>query len=220
MSAAPAIRPDVDQASQPVPSEVLLRDIPLPVTIQPAAPLGDDALLAFCAANSGLEIESDADGSIRIMTPAGPESSHLNQLLSGELMVWARRNGKGIVFGPDLGVRFPDKILRAPDAAWLSMERWDSLKQRRKLPSFLPICPEFVAELRSRTDRASAVEAKMEFWMSRGAELGWLIDPRRKQVMIYRPGREPETLLRPEFLEADGPIQGFRLDMAEFWKDG
>jgi Uma2 family endonuclease len=218
MSAAPAIRPDEDRASEPVPSDVLLRELPLPVTIRPAAPLSDEELLAFCAANSGLEIESDADGSVRITTPAGPESSQLIQLLAGELMVWARRNGKGIVFGPDLGIRFPDKILRAPDAAWLSIERWDSLKQRRKRPGFLPFCPEFVAELRSRTDRASAVEAKMEFWMSRGAELGWLIDPKRKQAMIYRPGREPETLFQPEVLEGEGPIQGFRLEMAEFWK--
>ena len=216
MSAAPAIRPGVDRTAEPVPSEVLLREIPLPVTIRPAAPLSNEDLLAFCAANSGLEIESDADGSIRIMTPAGPESSRLNQLLGAELLLWARRNG-GEVFGPDLGVRFADRTLRGPDVAWLSTESWNELKG--KISGFLPVCPEFVAELRSRTDRASAVEAKMEFWMSRGAQLGWLIDPRRKQVMIYRPGREPETLFQPEILEGEKPIQGFRLEMAEFWKE-
>jgi Uma2 family endonuclease len=218
MSAAPAIRPTADRASEPVPSEVLLREIPLPVTIRPAAPLSDDALLAFCAANSGLDIESDPDGSIRIMTPAGPESSRLNQILGAELLLWARRSG-GEVFGPDLGVRFADKTLRGPDVAWLSTDRWNALK-RSKRPGFLPICPEFVAELRSRSDRASAIEAKMEFWISRGAQLGWMIDPRRRLVMIYRPGQEPETLLAPELLEGEGPIQGFRLEMAEFWKEG
>jgi Uma2 family endonuclease len=218
MSAAPAIRPTADRASEPVPSEVLLREIPLPVTIRPAAPLSDEALLAFCAANSGLDIESDPDGSIRIMTPAGPESSRLNQMLGAELLLWARQNG-GEVFGPDLGVRFADKTLRGPDVAWLSADRWNALR-RSKRPGFLPVCPEFVAELRSRSDRASAIEAKMEFWISRGAQLGWMIDPRRKLVMIYRPEREPETLLAPEFLAGEGPIRGFRLEMTEFWKEG
>jgi Uma2 family endonuclease len=84
-------------------------------------------------------------------------------------------------------------------------------------PGFLPFCPEFVAELRSSSDRASKFEAKMEFWMARGAQPGWLIDPKRKLAMIYRPDREPETLLRPEFLEGEGPIAGFRLEMREFW---
>lgn len=218
MSAAPAIRLDADQVPESVPSEVLLRDVPLPITIRPASPLSDEELLAFCLANSGLAIESDADGSIRVMTPAGPESSELNLLLAGELMIWARQDSKGTVFGPDLGIRFSDKTLRAPDAAWLSNERWNTHKKSRRA-GFLPICPEFVAELRSRTDRASAVEAKMEFWMSRGAQLGWLIDPKRKLAMIYRPEQEPETLLKPEFLDGEGPIAGFRLKMEEFWHE-
>jgi Uma2 family endonuclease len=213
MSAAPAIRP----YKQPVASEVLLREIPLPVTIRPPAPLSDEELLAFCAANSGLEIESDADGSITVMTPAGPESSRLNQLLGSALTTWASQAGNGVVFGPDLGIRFPDRVMRGPDAAWLSIGRWDALDASARA-TFLDFCPEFIIELRSQTDRASAVEAKMEFWISRGAQLGWLIDPRRRTVMIYRPGKEPETLLQPEFVEGDGPIAGFRLEMTEFWK--
>jgi Uma2 family endonuclease len=109
--------------------------------------------------------------------------------------------------------------LRAPDAAWLSLELWNpASRTRRKAHGYLPICPEFIVELRSPSDRASKIEAKMEFWMSRGAQLGWLIDPRRKLAMIYRAGQEPETLLKPEFLDGDGPIEGFRLDMTEFWK--
>ena len=153
------------------------------------------------------------------MTPAGPDTSRLNMILASELMVWARQDGRGTVFGPDLGVRFADKTLRAPDAAWLSVELWDPAKSKgKKARGYLPICPEFIVELRSPSDRASKIEAKMEFWMSRGALLGWLIDPRRKLAMIYRPGQEPETLLQPEFIDGDGPIQGFRLEMAEFWK--
>jgi Uma2 family endonuclease len=221
MSAAPAIRPIPEREIREAPdtSKFDLHHIPLPVTIRFSRPLSDEELLRFCAENEGLEIESDADGSITLMTPAGPDASRLNTLLSAELTVWARRDGRGTVFGPDLGVRFTDKTLRAPDAAWLSLELWNpASRTRRKAHGYLPICPEFIVELRSPSDRASEIEAKMEFWMSRGAQLGWLIDPRRKLAMIYRAGQEPETLLKPEFLDGDGPIEGFRLDMTEFWK--
>ncbi len=198
------------------PFDVLLREISLPITIQPARPLDDRELLAFCEANSEFEIESDADGSLRVMSPNKAQGSYLNQLLNAELTVWARQNS-GIVFGPDLGVRFPDRVMRGPDCAWLPSAKWERLDEEER-EKFLAFCPEFIAELRSSTDRASKVEAKMEFWMSRGAELGWLVDPRRKLAMIYRAGQEPETLLRPDWLMGEGPLAGFRLRMDEFWR--
>jgi Uma2 family endonuclease len=221
MAASPAIRPipekDLDEALDP--SKFLVRNIPLPATIRFARPLTDEEMFEFCAENEGLEIECDADGSITLMTPGGPDSSRLNVLLLTEFTIWARQDGRGNVLGPDLGVRFPDKTMRAPDAAWISIESWTPARlSRRKRPGYLPVCPEFIAELRSNTDRASQIEAKMEFWMSRGAQLGWLIDPIRKLAMVYRPSQEPQTLLKPEFLDGEGPIEGFRLDMAEFWR--
>jgi Uma2 family endonuclease len=220
MSAAVSIPQLQDlERDESVSTELVLGGLPLPVIIRPARPLSDEELLAFCAANDALQIESDADGSITMMAPAFAETSWLNQLFSGKLMAWAAEDGRGVVFGSDLGVRFPDKVMRGPDAAWLSKDRWNAARARKRKPvGFLKCCPEFIAELRSQTDRASQVEAKMELWMARGAELGWLIDPKRKLAMIYRPGQEPDTLLRPEFLEGEGPIQGFRLQMREFWE--
>jgi Uma2 family endonuclease len=116
MSAAPAFR--ADQVTEDcISSDLSLRDVPLPVTLRLANPLSDEGLLAFCESNNGLDNESDADGSIRIMTPAGPESSRLNQILAAELLSWARHGANGEVFGPGLGIRFSDKVMRGPDAA-------------------------------------------------------------------------------------------------------
>ena len=190
--------------------------VPLPLTIKPAQPLTSDQLLAFCEANHGFEIEYDAGGTLTIMIPASKQTSRLNQLLNIELGIWARQNG-GIVFGPDLGIQFADMEMRGPDYAWLSSARYqqpDSMDD----DSFLNVCPEFIVELRSNSDSASRIEAKMEFWMSCGAQLGWLIDPRRKLVVTYRQGREAEVLLKPTWLEGEGPLAGFRLQMEPFWK--
>ena len=53
--------------------------------------------------------------------------------------------------------------------------------------------------------------------MANGAQLGWLIDPYAANCLIYRPGQQPETLIKPEVLEGEGPITGFRLEMERFW---
>jgi Uma2 family endonuclease len=196
---------------------IVLPALQLPFTFRPARPLTDEELLAFAADNSGVDFEVDADGTVTVMIPSKPKGSRLNQIFAAELTLWARRARLGEVFGPDLGVRFDDGVLRSPDAAWLSAEKWRQHNERAgDGREYLTVCPEFVAELRSPGDRASKVEAKMEFWMSRGAELGWLIDPARTLAMIYTPGAEPRTLLCPEFLEGSGPIAGFRIEMREF----
>jgi Uma2 family endonuclease len=117
----------------------------------------------------------------------------------------------------NLGVILPDGSMRSADVAWLSRERWESLT-RQEREQFLRIIPEFVAEIRCWTDSETALEIKMHRWMATGVQLGWAIDPERKLAMIYRFGREPETLFEPEFLEGEGSIAGFRLAMQEFWK--
>ena len=57
----------------------------------------------------------------------------------------------------------------------------------------------------------------MGIWIANGAELGWLIDPSRKVVEIYRAGQEPECLVEPTSVQGDGPVLGFELVMARIW---
>src|SRR5579863_10185488 len=114
MSAAPAIRPiPEEELEEPLPLGFTLRGVPLPATIHPERPLTDEELVAFCAENNGIEIECDADGTIRLMTPAKWKTSRLNRILEVRLDAWAEKAGSGEAFGPDLGIRFADKTLRA-----------------------------------------------------------------------------------------------------------
>jgi len=83
---------------------------------------------------------------------------------------------------------------------------------------FLPICPDFVIELMSPTDRLRGVKAKMREWMENGAALGWLIDPDARTVHVYRPHREPEALADIDHLEGEGPVAGFRLELSDIWR--
>lgn len=193
-----------------------LLDLPLPVKIVPAAPLSDEEFLAFCRANEPYQFELDAKGEIIVMTAIGAVGGNLEGYIFRELDFWVERSGQGFAFNASVGFRLPDKSLRMPDAAWVTLDRWQSLtkSQQRKFPHF---CPDFVVELRSPSDRAKPLEEKMSIWMSNGAQLAWLIDPIRKLAIIYRPGQRPETLRKPDVLEGEGPIPGFRLEMGRFW---
>jgi Uma2 family endonuclease len=74
-----------------------------------------------------------------------------------------------------------------------------------------------VIELRSETDALKPLQEKMGMWLANGAELGWLVDPRRKVVEIYRPGCEPEVLEGGSAVEGEGPVAGFVLELGKIW---
>jgi len=193
-----------------------LLDLPLPIKIVPAAPISDSDFIAFARANEPYRFERNPLGEIIVMAPVGRRGGRRELSLARELENWAERDGRGEVDGANTGWNLPDGWTLIPDASWTSkgrLERFSDEEQEK----FLPICPEFIAEVRSKSDALSAVREKMERWMANGAQLGWLIDPYSATVSIYRPNQHPETLQKPELLEGEGPIRGFRLEMKPFW---
>ncbi len=188
----------------------------LPVKIVPAVALSDDEFIAFSRANKPYRFEKDTSGEIIVMTPAGNRSDEREADLVTDLKIWARADGRGRVNGPNAGWNLADGSTRSPDASWTSNEQLDRFTPKER-ETFLPICPEFVAEVPSQSDSVVATQEKMELWMANGAQLGWLIDPYSATVYIYHPGQQPETLHKPEVLEGEGPIAGFRLHMERFW---
>jgi len=130
----------------------------LPARIVPATPLSDDEFLAFCRANEPYQFEQDAKGEIIVMTPSGGEGGNLEGYIFRELDLWVERTGLGFAFNASVCFRLPDKSLRMPDVAWVTLDRWNALSksQKRKFP---PFCPDFVVEVRSPSDRVKTVEA-------------------------------------------------------------
>jgi Uma2 family endonuclease len=182
----------------------------------PGAKLTDELFVALAAANPDLRLERTARGDLEIMAPAGGGSSNRNFKLTYQLALWSENEGRGLGVGFDssLGATLPNTAIRGPDAAWITRARWEALspEQREK---YLAFCPDFVAELRSPSDRPSRLRKKMREYIAQGARLGWLIDPLTGKVEIYRPGREPEVLDRPPSLSGGDVLPGFVLDLAE-----
>ena len=195
-----------------------LNDVELPVRLRTETPLNDEEFMRFCAANEPMRFERDANGEIIVMSPGFSEGGSTELAVGSDLIVWARADGRGKVFGANAGFTLADHSVRAADAAWIGSDRWNRLTQEQRILSFAPICPDFVIEVWSATDRLKDIREKMQIWIDNGAELAWLIDPERKAVEVYRAGENPEIYENPTSMQGAGPVRGFELVMARIWE--
>ena len=185
-----------------------------PVRVRHALRLSDDELFEFSARNGDLQIERTSEGEVIVMSPTGGASGRRNFLLIVHLGAWAARDGTGVGFDSSTGFLLPNGAERAPDASWLRRERWDALtpEQRRK---FVPLCPDFVVELRSQSDDLTELQAKMGEYIACGVRLGWLIDVEAKRAWVYRPGRPVESVDNARTLSAAPELPGLVLGVGE-----
>ncbi len=159
-----------------------------------------------------LRLELTAQGELIIMSPTGGETGNRNFDLTGQIWFWNRKNKLGKAFDSSTGFKLPNGATRSPDASWTKIERWDALtpQQRKK---YLPLCPDFAVELVSESDDVEDTRKKMREYIENGLRLGWLINPKDKQVEIYGAGKEVEILDSPDSLLGEDVLVGFSLDL-------
>ncbi|MEG4573620.1 Uma2 family endonuclease [Microcoleus sp. N3A4] len=173
---------------------------------------------ALALTNPDLRLERTAEGELIVNPPTGGESSERNFNITGQLARWCDDNEDlGSGFDSSGGFILPNGANRSPDASWVSRERLEALtpKQRK---GFVPLCPDFVVELRSASDSLSTLQTKMREYMDNGARLGWLIDPQNQRVEIYRQQAEVEILINPAELSGEDVLPGFVLNLRRVWR--
>ena len=190
---------------------------PLSVNIRPilesvAGKLTEDEIdqwfVGFAKANEGrgFYLELTAEGELVINPMVNLHSGVAEAEGTTDLTNWSREHG-GLTLSSRTIVRLPDGARAEPDLSWLSPEQLAELGPA--LPRTVTVCPTFVGEIMSETDRLPPVQRKMERYIANGALLGWLIDPYRRRVYVYRPGVEVETLEDPETISGEPVMPGF-----------
>ena len=187
----------------------------LPATLT-AQPMTDDQFAEFCAEHPDLMFEMTAEGELIVMAPAFTLTGARNGEISLQLGNWARRDRRGIVNDSSTGYVLPNGARRSPDASWVAKDKIKQLS-KKSLQGFWHLCPAFVIELRSDSDRLGVLRAKMVEYIENGAELGWLIDPKKRSVEIYRPNSEPVLLTGIDSVAGEGPVAEFVLSLLPVW---
>lgn len=177
--------------------------------------LSDEQFYQLCQINENWKLEQTAKGELLIMPPVGAISGNRESDLNADVVIWNRQTKLGKVFSSSTIFILPNGAKRSPDVAWITNKRWQTLSQEEK-EKFAPICPDFVIELRSRTDSMSQLQEKMQEYLDSGLRLGWLIDPQNQQVEIYRQNQQVEIVLLPTNLSGENVLPEFILELPLF----
>jgi len=176
----------------------------------------DEEFAAFCAEYPDLSFEMTADGEIIVIPPTAPLTGDRNSEIDCQLRTWAKKDGCGRTYDSSTGFVLPNGARRSPDASWILKSRIAQLAPAKGEGAW-HLCPDFVIELRSPSDRPRVLKNKMREYLANGAQLGWLIDPKRRSVTVYRPNREPEILTGIDSIRGEDPVAGFVLHLSEVW---
>ncbi|NJO78043.1 MAG: Uma2 family endonuclease [Cyanobacteria bacterium RM1_2_2] len=182
------------------------------LNLKPLLQLTDEQFYLLCQANPEAKLERTAAGELVVMSPTGGESGRRNTKLTQRLANWTEADGTGEAFDSSTMFQLPSGAFRSPDAAWILFTRWNALTPKQR-QSFPPICPDFVVELRSDSDQLRVLQDKMQEYIDNGTRLGWLIDPQKQSVEIYRTGQPKEIKQNPQQLSGEDVLPGFLLDL-------
>lgn len=182
------------------------------VIIPPALKVTPEQFAQLASANRDVRLERTATGELIVMPPTGGKTGKRNLNISFQLYAWNSQTKLGVAFDSSTAFELPNGAIRSPDASWIVQARWNTLTPEQQ-ETFPPLCPDFIIELRSKSDSLKPLRQKMQEYLDNGLLLGWLIDPQTPQVEIYRPNQTVEILANPANLSGENILPGFILDL-------
>lgn len=170
----------------------------------------------LCEENPDLKLERNAQGELIIMPPTGGETGRSNVNLILQVASWNEQNQLGEVFDSSTGFTLPSGADRSPDVSWVEKSRWDALTKEQR-EKFIPLCPDFVIEILSPNDSLKKTQNKMQEYIENGSGLGWLINRKKQEVEISRPGQDVEVLKLPQTLSGENVLPGLVINLQKIW---
>lgn len=165
----------------------------------------------LCQDNPDLRLELTATGELITTAPAGWESSERNMNLGVQVFKWNEKTPSGKVFDSSGGFTLLSGAIRSPDVTWIEKSKFDLISADVAFPRLVP---DFVIELRSKSDSLKTLQEKMVEYIDNGVRLGLLINPQDKQVEIYRIEQDVRILQSPADVKCDDVLLEFVLNLS------
>ena len=204
---APAVAPTPSVAPPPLPLVGRLRLNLSALGVDGSAPDFGAQLCRLSRDNHPYDFEFSAQGELIIMAPSGWESNIGEKGINAPLFYWCLAHD-GFDASQTVMFHLPGGARYMPDAAWITQERYNALLAGEYMVT-IEGAPDFVVEVRSRTDNPAEGLDKMQEWMDGGARLGWYLDPYETRAYIYRTGQSVTILDNPETLSGEDVLPGF-----------
>jgi Uma2 family endonuclease len=184
-----------------------------------SGPPTDEQFFELCERYPDSRIEVSAEGDVIIMPPVHPRTGRRNARLTAQLVNWSDSIGGGGVYDSSSGFFLPNGARRSPDAAYISSSQLSTLPTGETGErAYWYAIPEFIIELKSHSDRLTALRAKMREWIDNGVALAWPLIPDTRSVEIYRPNLPVEVHSNATQIHGEGPVEGFTLNLTKIWE--
>ena len=183
----------------------------------PGITMSDAEFFEFCLANGHLKIERNAAGEIIIMSPTGSKTGARNARFTTILSIWNFKDNLGEVFDSSAGFKLPNGATYGPDTAWVPLEKWNALSVAEQ-EGFAPIVPNFIAEIRSKSDTLKPIQEKIAEFMDCGCQLAWLIDPILQKTTVYHADGQEEEVPFDQVLSGGTVLPCFEVKLADLFK--
>lgn len=174
----------------------------------------EDDLIKFSARDDRLyEL---VDGTL-VEKAMGFEESGFAAHLIGYLLVFLERHDLGKVVGADAFMRLFPGLVRAPDVAFISWERYPKKKRRRgEIPT---VAPDLVVEVFSKGNTRREMQRKLEEYFRAGVRLVWYVDPGKRTVRVYTAVDRSTLLGEDQTLDGGDVLPGFTLSIRDWFAE-
>jgi len=161
------------------------------------------------------EYELDRGMLVPIM-PGGAEHSVVCGTVTVILGSYVKKHRLGRILGNDPGFilhRNPD-TLRGPDVAFIPTMKLEGLPK-----GFIPGSPDLAVEVVGPDGSMTEALHKTAQYLEKGTRLVWIVDCKRRRVVVYREGGDIQTLGEAEALSGEDVVPGFTCQVADLFED-
>ena len=157
-----------------------------------------------------------SEGELIVTPSASFFHNKIGYFLNAQLTAFVQSHGLGEVTG-ETDIKLVGETVRRPDVAFIRAGRLQGIDVDR-VP--LPVVPDLVIEIVSRTDRADDLILKVQQYLAAGAKAVWLLYPNTKLAYRYVPDKlEPEvrSAAAGHGFEEPELLPGFALPLARIF---
>jgi Uma2 family endonuclease len=151
-------------------------------------------------------------GKVVEVSPAAGESPEVGAIMVSHIVSFVMRNRLGKVTNAEGGYWLNEHTLRAPDVGFYT---WEKDKLHTDRDKYRPFPPDLAVEVVSPSDRAEAVQEKVQLYLRAGTRQVWVVFPQNRTVTLHHADGSARTLSADDSLDGGDLLPGFTLPVAD-----
>jgi Uma2 family endonuclease len=162
---------------------------------------------AFWAEYAGKPFEL-VQGEVVAIMPTGYVHGAVVMRIGPLLREFVNQHALGDIIGGETGFYLSENNLRGANIAFISNAKLSSITDPEK---YLPFAPDLAVEVVSPSDTATAIQQKVDLYLSKGTALVWVVYPDLRKVAVHYPDGHSKSLTDKQVLDGEEVLPGLSI---------